>query len=90
MFLSVLGLLAPVFSAVRPNSSVRKIKYITKEFIRPTGQAAKVGADLCKPCIEFAGQAINELLNIILSKYIVDSFVNHISPCELRKSNVKI
>ena len=27
----------------------------------------RVGIDLCLACVEFAGQALNELLNIILS-----------------------
>lgn len=45
------------------------LKLVPSSFITPVVQAQKVGLDKCKTCIDFAGQALNQLLNIILRKY---------------------
>jgi hypothetical protein len=42
------------------HSFLQKIEYIDPQ--------NKVGADLCPTCISFTGEAINELLNLILRK----------------------
>ena len=45
----------------------QKIAYF-RQVTRISPQAAKVGVDLCPTCINFTGQAIDMLLNIILRK----------------------
>ena len=45
----------------------QKIAYFS-QVMRISPQAAKVGVDLCPTCINFTGQAIDMLLNIILRK----------------------
>lgn len=75
VFVTVVLLIAQTFCLRSPNSSSRKqqFKYITKEVIRPSDQAAKVGLDLCSTCVSFSGQAIGQLLNIILNVGVIGS-----------------
>ena len=78
VFVTVVLLIAQTFCLGSPNSSSRKhqFKYITKEVIRPSDQAAKVGLDLCNPCVQFMGQAIQEIVDIILSKYAHNLYIS--------------
>nr|XP_022329160.1 countin-1-like [Crassostrea virginica] len=50
----------------------QKIAYF-RQVTRISPQAAKVGVDLCPTCINFTGQAIDMLLNIILQSGVVGS-----------------
>ncbi|KAL4237229.1 hypothetical protein ACF0H5_001948 [Mactra antiquata] len=46
-------------------------KIVSKSAIKLVAQAEKVGLDKCKLCVDFAGQALNQLLNIILQGGVV-------------------
>lgn len=75
VFVTVVLLIAQTFCLRSPNSSSRKqqFKYITKEVIRPSDQAAKVGLDLCSPCCQFMSEAIQEIVEIILNVGVIGS-----------------
>lgn len=66
---SALLLVQPLVSLETPVTSKTRQKFVVHHSIRPVAQAGRVGLDKCKTCIEFAGQALNQLLNIILRKH---------------------
>ena len=75
VFITTTCLLASVLCVrINPNASGRRKqppKYISQEVIHAiSGKAPAVGVDLCKPCIDLIDNLINQLLNILLSKYI--------------------
>ena len=71
MFVTVTCLMTQVF-CVRPHRPYERSEHIghmVKEVVRPSREASRAGLDFCIPCIQFAENSINALLNIILSKY---------------------
>jgi len=49
------------------------IDFNATEMLRAELQARHPGVDLCQPCVAFAGEALQELLNLILNKGVVGS-----------------
>ena len=64
---SALLLVQPLVCLETPTSSRQKL--IVQHSFHPVAEAGRVGLDKCKMCVDFAGQALNQLLNIILRKY---------------------
>lgn len=54
---------------------------VIHQVITPGVQASRVGLDKCKMCIEFASEALNELLNIILRKFLKSSSLYLLHVC---------
>ena len=73
--ISALLLVQPLLSAQLPPATKTQHKFIVHSSFRPLAEHGRVGVDKCKMCIDFAGQALNELLNIILRNYTFNSYV---------------
>ncbi|WAR19856.1 CTuncharacterized [Mya arenaria] len=67
--ISALLLVQPFLAAQLPTKTNHKL--VTMSMVRPLVEHGRVGIDKCKTCIDFAGQALNELLNIILQGGVV-------------------
>ncbi|XP_045164937.2 countin-1-like [Mercenaria mercenaria] len=67
---SVILLAHPLIGLKLPSLKT-DLKVIKQDFIQPVVQAERVGLDKCKTCIDFAGQALNQLLNIILQGGVI-------------------
>jgi len=68
--ISALLLVQPILGLQTPSLKTEH-KFITHSMVRPIVDASRVGLDKCKTCIDFAGQALNQLLNIILQGGVV-------------------
>ena len=69
---SVILLAHPLVGLKLPSLNT-DIKIIKQDVVKPIVHGEKVGLDKCKTCIDFADQALNQLLNIILRTYITPS-----------------
>ncbi|KAH3844335.1 hypothetical protein DPMN_086593 [Dreissena polymorpha] len=67
---SALLLVQPLMSLRIPTTKTQH-KLLLHSVIRPVPEASRVGLDKCKMCIDFADQALNELLNIILQGGVI-------------------
>jgi len=59
--------------AFNENGLAAGIEFDAKQMLRNELKARNPDIDLCEPCVEFAGEALQELLNLILNKAVVGS-----------------